>query len=59
MVIVLNLAQSKAVPQKVIGPGDFKTLVGAVRHQGIGARVSPYPLAAVADILEAVQAGDG
>ena len=39
--------------------GDFKALVGAVVHQGVAARVSPYPLAAVTDILQTAKGRDG
>ena len=55
---ILSLAASRGVSQKTIGAADFKTLVGPVVHQGVAARVSPYPLAALTEILQKARTRD-
>jgi 23S rRNA (guanosine2251-2'-O)-methyltransferase len=52
---LLSLADSRGISLKTIGPDDFRTLAGTARHQGVVARVSPYPLSSVADIMQTVQ----
>lgn len=54
---LLSLAESRGISLKTIGSGDFRMLAGTARHQGVIARVSPYPLSSVADIMQTVQAG--
>jgi 23S rRNA (guanosine2251-2'-O)-methyltransferase len=48
-----SLAQTKGVQRKQIARGDFKSLTATSDHQGAAAVVSPYPQAAVLDILQA------
>jgi 23S rRNA (guanosine2251-2'-O)-methyltransferase len=55
--IVLQ-AGSQGISQHAIGTADFRTLVGPVHHQGVAARVSPYPLVGLQDILQAVPVQD-
>ena len=47
-----SMAESRGVLKKV-GPGDLKALVGTSGHQGVAAKVSPYRLVTVQDILQA------
>ena len=54
---LLSLAESRGIAPKTIGPDDFRTLAGSARHQGVVARVSPYPLSSVADIMQSIQDG--
>ncbi len=56
---IVSLAESRGISQQTIGTGDFKALVGPAVHQGVAARVSPYPLTALTDILQTVQAREG
>ncbi len=56
---IVSLAESRGISQQTIGTGDFKALVGPAVHQGVAARVSPYPLTALKDILQTVQAREG
>ena len=53
-----SLAASQGISQQILAADDFKTLVGPVVHQGIAARVSPYPLAALTDVLQTAQSKD-
>ena len=55
---IVSLAASRGISQQTIGTGDFDALVGPVVHQGVAARVSPYPLTALTDILQTIQARD-
>jgi len=54
-----SLAASRGIACKKIGPAEFTGLVGTAGHQGAAARVSPYPLSTVADILSRVQSRGG
>jgi 23S rRNA (guanosine2251-2'-O)-methyltransferase len=54
---ILSLAESRGISLQTIGPADFKALVGPVVHQGVAARVSPYPLSALTTILQPDQVG--
>ena len=56
---IMSLAESRHIAQQAIRVDDFKALVGPALHQGVAARVSPYPLTALSDILQPVPAGDG
>ena len=47
-----SLAKTKGVQRKQVARGDFKSLTGTTDHQGAAAVVSPYPQAAVLDILQ-------
>ena len=55
---IMSLAESRGISRKTIATADFKALVGPVVHQGVAARVSPYPLIALTDILQTACAGD-
>jgi 23S rRNA (guanosine2251-2'-O)-methyltransferase len=55
---IMSLAESRGISQQTIATADFKALVGPVVHQGVAARVSPYPLIALTDILQTARAGD-
>jgi 23S rRNA (guanosine2251-2'-O)-methyltransferase len=55
---IMSLAESRGISQQTLGTADFKALVGPVVHQGVAARVSPYPLTELTDILQTAQAGD-
>ncbi len=55
---IRSLAESKSVSYKTLATADFQALVGPVVHQAVAARVSPYPLAALTDILPAAQDSD-
>ena len=55
---IISLAESRGISRKIIATTDFKALVGPVVHQGVAARVSPYPLIALTDILQTACAGD-
>jgi 23S rRNA (guanosine2251-2'-O)-methyltransferase len=48
---VVALAESKKLSLKIIETVQFDTLLGTSAHQGIAARVSPYPFATLDDIL--------
>lgn len=48
---VVALAESKKLSLKKIETDQFDTLLGTSAHQGIAARVSPYPFATLDDIL--------
>ena len=53
---IQSLAKSRGVAHQLIETADFKTLVGSVVNQVVAARVSPYPLTALTDILQTAQA---
>ena len=46
-----SLAESRGVAHKTMAAADFQALVGPGVHQAVAARVSPYPLTALTDIL--------
>ena len=48
---IISLAESRKLPLKKMESDQMNTLLGAVAHQGIAARVSPYPFAALDDML--------
>ena len=50
---ILSLAQSRGVPHKTMAAADFQAFAGPVVHQAVAARVSPYPLTVLTDILPA------
>lgn len=54
---LLSLADSRGVLLKTTGTDDLRNLAGPARHQGVVARVNPYPLFSVSDIMQTVQAG--
>jgi len=56
---IRSLAESRAIEQRIIDAGDFRKLVGTVRHQGVAARVSPYSPAAFSDLLRTARNRDG
>lgn len=45
-------AESCHIPVKRISPSELKAMTGTEQHQGIAARVSPYPLADLSDIFD-------
>lgn len=53
------LAEACGIVQRTIEAGDFRGLVGAARHQGVAARVSPYSPAAFSDLLRTPRNRDG
>ena len=54
---IVSLAESRGISLQNIGSADLKALAGPVVHQGVAARVSPYPLSALSDILQPDQVG--
>ena len=48
---VLALAESLKIPVKKVKPSQLQSMIGTDMHQGIGARVSPYPLVELSDML--------
>jgi len=56
---ILTLAESRGIARRVIKPGDFNGLVGAARHQGVAARVSPYLPAPFTDLLQTTRSPNG
>lgn len=50
---IRSLARSRGVSHQIMAAADFQAMVGPVFHQAVAARVSPYPLAALTDILPA------
>jgi 23S rRNA (guanosine2251-2'-O)-methyltransferase len=51
-----TLASARGIPVVSLGSGDFKSLVGAVGHQGAAARVDRYCPTSVSDILQTIKA---
>lgn len=56
---ILKLAESRGIAHQIIEPGEFSRLVGAARHQGVAARVSPYAPIAFSDLLRMVRSRNG
>ena len=52
------LADSLNIPVKTIRPSQLESMTGTPMHQGIGAMVSPYPAAGLADIIDTFKYGD-
>jgi 23S rRNA (guanosine2251-2'-O)-methyltransferase len=50
---VIAAAESAKLPQKKINADQLDALAGSSAHQGVAARVSPYPFAALEDMLAA------
>jgi 23S rRNA (guanosine2251-2'-O)-methyltransferase len=48
---IIGLVESKKLPLKKIESDQMNALIGTGAHQGVAARVSPYPFAALDDIL--------
>jgi len=48
----VSLAESMDIPVKIVNPQKMKTITDSEVHQGIGARVSPYPFAGMSDIID-------
>jgi 23S rRNA (guanosine2251-2'-O)-methyltransferase len=55
---IRSLAQARGISHQTMSAAEFQTLVGPVVHQAVAARVSPYPLTGLTDILPAVQDRD-
>jgi len=49
------IAESRNLPLTRIDAAQFNSMLGGQVHQGVAARVSPYPLAEMPDILKAGQ----
>jgi len=56
---IVSLAESLGIAQQTIEPGDFGSLVGSARHQGVAARVSPYAPIAFSDLLQTASRRNG
>jgi len=54
-----SLSAHKGIRIKTADSSGLKTLVGTSGHQGVAARVDPYPLTTVSDILAAAGARSG
>jgi 23S rRNA (guanosine2251-2'-O)-methyltransferase len=54
---IRSAADRKNIPLKKVSPAKLQAIGGAVSHQGVMARVSAYPLADTADLLETVMSG--
>jgi 23S rRNA (guanosine2251-2'-O)-methyltransferase len=55
---VLVLAESRKIPVKRVQPYQLKDATGTHQHQGIGAKVSPYPLMDIAFIADKLGSRD-
>jgi len=55
---ILSLAESRGISRQTLAAAEFKALVGPVLHQGVAARVSPYPLIPLNEILLSSRAGN-
>ena len=53
IVKAISLAEARNVPIHEVGPSEITSMTGTDLHQGIAARVSPYPLTELADIIHA------
>jgi len=51
-----SLATHSGIRVKTVGSGYLKALVGMAGHQGVAAKVDPFPLTAISDILTAAEA---
>ncbi len=51
-VAAVKLAEKKNIPVKKVSPEKLETVSGTSENQGVGAKVSPYPIVAVQDILK-------
>jgi 23S rRNA (guanosine2251-2'-O)-methyltransferase len=56
---VIAAAQTAKLPQKKINTDQLDALAGSSAHQGVAARVSPYPFAGLDDMLAADDIADG
>lgn len=54
-----SLATHRGIRVKTVGSGDLNALVGVTGHQGAAARVDPFPLTAVSDLLAGSEAKGG
>ncbi|MBW2412306.1 MAG: hypothetical protein JRF72_21105, partial [Deltaproteobacteria bacterium] len=50
---IIRQAESKKLPLKKVESDYMNTMLGTGAHQGIAARVSPYPYAEIGDMLVA------
>ena len=48
---IMAAAESRGIPRKNFGPSDFDAFVDSGGHQGVAARVSCFPLAALSELL--------
>ena len=48
---IVTFAESLSIPVKVIKAPMLKTMAATELHQGIGAKVSPYPVAGISDSI--------
>ena len=49
---LISLAETRGIHLQNIRSAEFKSLAGPVVHQGVAARVSPFPLSALTTILQ-------
>ena len=49
---VVKFADSKKIPLKKVAATQLKSIAGTGQHQGISAKVNPYPMAGLSDITE-------
>lgn len=55
---IISMAGSLDIPLQFVGAGDLKTLVGSVVHQGVVARVGPYPYTDLNEMIKPDPAPD-
>ncbi len=55
---VVGFAEIFKIPVKKVKPAQLKSIAGTDLHQGIGARVSRYPLAGISDIIDNLKPAD-
>ncbi len=55
---IVSSADSRGIRLQRISGGDLKTLVGPVVHQGVAARVSPFPFTDLSELLKPDSARD-
>jgi len=56
---IQSLATSRGVAMKTVDTADIRALAGQPGHQGVAARVSPYEMVALSQLLETVPARGG
>jgi 23S rRNA (guanosine2251-2'-O)-methyltransferase len=56
---IMAAAAANGIASKTVRASDFNALVGRGEHQGVAAKVGPYPLAALSDLLAKAKSGDG
>ncbi|MDY6793049.1 MAG: 23S rRNA (guanosine(2251)-2'-O)-methyltransferase RlmB [Thermodesulfobacteriota bacterium] len=49
---IVKFAESKKIPVKKVKATQLKSIAGTGQHQGVSARVNPYPMADLSDITD-------